>query len=174
MGGMLMQVRKATIGDAAGVFTLYQRVANIPGGLARQKQEITDDYIVEFLTKSLESGLSLVAIDKEVVIAEVHAYSPNLFCFKHLLSDLTIAVAPDYQGFGIGRKLFHSYMDIIGREYLHILRVELIARESNAKAIKFYESLGFIVEGRMLSRIRNQDETFEADIPMAWLRHNNL
>ena len=45
----------------------------------------------------------------------------------------------------------------------------LIARESNEAAIRFYESLGFSVEGKMKSRIRNIDGTLEADIPMAWI-----
>jgi ribosomal protein S18 acetylase RimI-like enzyme len=48
--------------------------------------------------------------------------------------------------------------------------VELIARESNAKAIAFYQSLGFVIEGRFERRIRNPDGSLEADIPMAWLR----
>jgi ribosomal protein S18 acetylase RimI-like enzyme len=58
----------------------------------------------------------------------------------------------------------------VTEEYPHIKRVELIARESNEEAIRFYESLGFSVEGKMKSRIRNVDGTLEADIPMAWIR----
>jgi ribosomal protein S18 acetylase RimI-like enzyme len=37
------------------------------------------------------------------------------------------------------------------------LRVELITRESNKKAIKFYESIGFVIEGRFGKRIKNAD-----------------
>jgi ribosomal protein S18 acetylase RimI-like enzyme len=49
-----------------------------------------------------------------------------------------------------------------------ILRVELIARESNSKAIQLYEKLGFKIEGRFENRISNDNNSFEADIPMAW------
>jgi putative acetyltransferase len=48
--------------------------------------------------------------------------------------------------------------------------VELIARESNARAIGLYESLGFRREGRLEGRVRRPDGVVEADIPMAWVR----
>jgi len=51
-----------------------------------------------------------------------------------------------------------------------ILRVELIARESNKKAIEFYEKLGFVIEGRFARRIASVGGGFEDDIPMAWSR----
>ncbi|MEZ5557846.1 MAG: hypothetical protein R3E86_04785 [Pseudomonadales bacterium] len=54
--------------------------------------------------------------------------------------------------------------------FAHVLRVELIARESNSRAIRFYETLGFVIEGRLQARIRNLDGSLEADIPMAWRR----
>jgi ribosomal protein S18 acetylase RimI-like enzyme len=54
-----------------------------------------------------------------------------------------------------------------------ILRVELIARESNQRAIEFYRTLGFVEEGRFGNRIRNIDNSYEADIPMAWVRERS-
>ena len=53
-----------------------------------------------------------------------------------------------------------------------ILRVELIARESNTKAIDFYKQIGFVQEGRFEKRIIGTDNQFEADIPMAWFNKN--
>jgi len=53
----------------------------------------------------------------------------------------------------------------------NIHRVELIARESNEKAIRlYYESLGFKREGALHGRISNLDGTLESDIPTAWTR----
>jgi ribosomal protein S18 acetylase RimI-like enzyme len=66
--------------------------------------------------------------------------------------------------------LFTRFLTTVTEKYPYITRVELIARESNKAAIRFYESLGFSVEGKMKSRIRNVDGTLEADIPMAWIR----
>jgi putative acetyltransferase len=50
--------------------------------------------------------------------------------------------------------------------------VELISRESNLKAISFYESLGFTREGKFEKRVRSNESEFEADIPMAWFNPN--
>ena len=52
------------------------------------------------------------------------------------------------------------------------MRVELISRESNLKAISLYESLGFTREGKLDRRIRNNKNELEADIPMAWFNPN--
>ena len=44
--------------------------------------------------------------------------------------------------------------------------MELIARESNQKALKFYGSLGFEIEGKLRKRIKNSKGELEADIMM--------
>ncbi len=89
-----------------------------------------------------------------------------------MLSELTVAVDPNYQGKGIGKLIFQSLLNIIQEERNDILRVELITRESNQKAIQFYQKLGFIIEGRFEKRISASTNTFEADIPMAWFNLN--
>ena len=104
------------------------------------------------------------------IIAEIHAYSPGLYCFSHVLSDLTVVVDPCTQGTGVGRLLFERFLRVVTEDRPDISRVELIARESNQKAIKFYESLGFCQEGILVSRIKNVDGSMESDIPMAWVR----
>ena len=124
----------------------------------------------EFVERSLSSGVAYVADSEGTLIGEIHAYSPGLFCFTHVLSNLTIAVSPRSQGTGVGRRLFESFMEDVIHGMPEVRRVELIARESNDRAIAFYESLGFIREGEFKARIRNVDGSFESDIPMAWTR----
>ncbi len=86
------------------------------------------------------------------------------------MGDLTVAVDPEFQGKGIGRLLFSELFKELETNCPGILRVELIARESNTRAIHFYESLGFKQEGRFKKRIRSVNGGFEDDIFMAWLR----
>ncbi len=157
-------------GHQDGVYRLYQRVAAKAGGIARQPHEITARYVGQFVRNTMARGIGLVANDGHRVVGEVHAYAPEPECFAHVLSDLTIAVDPAYQGQGVGRLLFEKLIDDGRNHYLHILRIELIVRESNQKAIDFYQSLGFVKEGKLSSRIHNLDDTYEADVPMAWVR----
>jgi len=166
-----MDIRVANDQDAPALLDLYRKVAAFPGGLSRLEAEITPDYIQNFLSASMARGLIFVAVSSSAEIAgEIHAYSPGQYCFAHVLSELTIAVDPRAQGVGVGRKLLQTLMQEIERNLPDILRVELIARASNEKAILFYESLGFEREGEFRNRIKNVDGTIESDIPMAWTR----
>jgi ribosomal protein S18 acetylase RimI-like enzyme len=166
-----MQVRTATIDDISQVLSLYKRVAAIPGGIARLDDEVDESYVRAFLSKANANDLALVVLDEtEEVRAEIHAYTPGIYCFSHVLSDLTVVVDPCTQGMGVGRLLFEKFLTVVTEDHPEISRVELIARESNQKAIRFYESLGFRQEGILVSRIKNVDGSKESDIPMAWVR----
>ncbi|HJU39797.1 MAG TPA: GNAT family N-acetyltransferase [Tahibacter sp.] len=164
-------IESARADDAAALIHLYRAVAAIEGGLARGADEITPDYVGHFLHESLAHGYSLVArLPDGALAGEIHAYAMGPRKFAHVLGELTIAVHPAHQGAGIGRALFRRLLDIVEHERPDILRVELGAQESNARAIAFYASLGFVVEGRMTGRVASVGGGYEADIPMAWLR----
>jgi ribosomal protein S18 acetylase RimI-like enzyme len=170
-----MKIRRSRIEDQAHVSSLYRRVAAVPGGIARLSGEISRSYVAEFLRNASDRGLGLV-VENEAgrFIAEIHAYTPAPSCFSHVLSELTIVVDPDQQGRGIGRILFERFQDIVSKDFPHIRRIELIARESNRAAINFYESLGFQREGKLAGRILNVDGSVECDIPMAWAVNSRL
>lgn len=171
---MTLSIRVAEEEDLAGVLALYRAVAERPGGLARLAAEIDEDYVGSFMRHARCRGLELLAVDDAgAVVGEIHAARPGIYCFSHVLNDLTIAVHPDCQGTGVGRRLFAAFMDRVVRDMPDILRVELIARESNARAIGFYESLGFAAEGRLRGRIRTVDGRFEDDVVMGWLREHS-
>ena len=163
-------IRRSTKTDCDAVLRLYLAVAETPGGLARTVEEISREHVKHFLELSASRGLSLCAWSGAQLLGEIHAYTPMPAVFRHVLSELTIAVHPSIQGRGIGRRLFTEFLRVVEAEFGWIERVELIARESNAKTLAFYESVGFRREGRMQRRIASVGRGREADIPMAWLR----
>ena len=165
-------INSANPDDRSEIFALYRAVASIEGGLARTAEEISEEYVAHFLGKSLESGFCLVAreTDDGPIIGEIHSYAIGPRVFAHVLGELTIAVHPAKQGLGVGKRLFTELLQRVEQERPDILRVELIARESNRKAIEFYQKLGFNIEGRFENRIRSVGGGYEADIPMAWRR----
>lgn len=168
------RIAPGTFDDRSELALLYRAVAAVEGGLARTEDEITEEYIGNFLTKSLESGVILVARQPESrqIIGEIHAYALGPKVFAHVLGELTIAVHPAHQGKGIGKALFTELLAEVSCHRPDISRVELIARESNQKAIDLYQKLGFRIEGRLAGRIRSVGGGFEADIPMAWHRNS--
>jgi ribosomal protein S18 acetylase RimI-like enzyme len=171
----MFKIRQANPNDFSKIFALYEIVATETTGLARTGDEITDQYIHDVMKNSSESGIELV-IDNpdnsDEILAEIHCYKLGPKTFGHVLSELTIAVDPDHQGKGLGRMIFMHLLAFITNNRPDVLRVELISRETNLKAISFYESLGFKREGKLENRIGSDENGFEADIPMAWFNPN--
>ena len=165
-------VRRGVRADTAAIHALYTDVARIPGGLAREPDEITQSYIEEFVAHSLADGLLFVAelAGMQGLAGELHAYRNGLRKFSHVLGSLTIAVHPLAQGRGIGRRLFDQLLSDVRSDRPEISRIELAAQESNQRAIALYESVGFRREGRFERGIRGPAGDAEADIPMSWLR----
>ena len=164
-------IRRSSPGDLEAIVALYKAVGQAGGGISRAPDEVTDSYVRGFLEASLADGIALVATDAPGnIVAEIHAHTHGPRTFAHVLGDLTIAVHPSWQGKGLGRRIFTELLETVLRDMPRILRVELVSRETNARAIAMYESLGFRKEGRMERRIRLDDGSLDADIPMSWHR----
>ena len=162
--------RKATRSDQDAILDLYKRVSKTEGGIARKEEEITKKYVENFSRLSLKNGAQFVVMSEhQTIIGEIHCYKLEPAVFSHILSDLTVVVDPSYQGKGVGKLLFDSLLSYVRVERNDIMRIELIARETNASAIKLYKKLGFVEEGRLEKRIKTS-VGFEADIPMAWIK----
>ena len=166
------RVRRGRAGDAEAIRALYTTVSLRSGGLAHSADEIDAQYVRGFLANSLARGVILVAElpDMNELAGELHTYRSDLRLFRHVLGDLTVAVHPDTQGQGIGRLLFTRLLEEVAVNHPDVTRIELVTQESNVRALRLYESLGFRREGRMEGRIRTLDGGVEADIPLAWLR----
>ena len=169
---MNLRIEQANIVQKSELLNLYSRVAIISGGIIRNKDEINEEYISNFLKSSIENGIILVGKIDNTIVGEIHAYTPGIHAFRHILSELTIVVDPDYQGHGIGRKIFEQFLRIVKKDYNHIFRIELYVREANIHNVKFYESLVFINEGRQENKILNTKCEFETPLHMAWFNPN--
>lgn len=165
---MSISIRKAKVEDYSQLILLYKEVASKSGGIIRIDEEINFDYVNMFIENSLKNGLSLVAEIDSRIVAEIHAYTPEIFAFRHMLSDLTIVVHPEHQNKGIGKELFRKFLEIVQKEFQHILRIELYVKEENAPIVEFYESLGFNNEGRQTNKILNASDELETPLHMAW------
>ena len=163
-------IRPASAADHAQIVALYKQVAAIPDGLARTPTEVTDEYVAGFMHKAAADGLELVYVDNGIIRAEIHCSRVGIASLAHLLTDLTIAVAPACQGRGVGRRLFAALLAEVTDHMPAITRVELFARESNGRARALYASLGFVEEGRLRARVNNARGEPETDTIMGWLR----
>ena len=170
-----VSLRRGRAGDVPAIVALYKAVGATPGGIARRPHEVTTEYVSDFVAHSLERGIIIVAEfpDSTRLAGELHAYRADLEVMKHVLGDLTVAVHPEAQGQGVGRRLFIELLDEVKSKHPDITRVELVTQVSNTRAQRLYESVGFVREGLMKSRILGPGGQVEDDIPMAWLREGS-
>ena len=167
-----MTIRQAILTDFDSIFRLYKKVAAQGNGIARFEDEITEGYVRENLTRGLNDGIVLVVESGGQIVAEIHTYRIGIRIFEHVLSNLTIAIHPNFQGKGIGFQLFKHLLEKVENEMPHILRVELHARSGNEAAIKLYKKLGFELEGFLKNRDKLADGTFYDDISFGWMNKN--
>jgi len=163
-------VRPATPDDAAAVLALHRRVAAQPGGLARRPEEVTADYVAHALAASASGGVNLVAVAADgALCGELHVERMPIAIFAHVLTDLTVAVDPAWQGRGVGSALFKALIDTARTMTPPVGRIELWTGAANLGAQRLYERLGFRTEGRMIGRGRLPDGTVDDDIVMGLL-----
>jgi putative acetyltransferase len=161
-------IRPLTAADAAALLALHKAAAVTPGGLARMPDEITSAYVAGFLEKAAAEGIGLGAWSADgMLCGEIHAVRMTPALFGHVLSDLTVAVHPDWQGRGVGSALFGALITAARRLDPPIGRIELMTGAGNIGAIRLYERLGFRHEGRFVGRGRLSDGRVEDDIAMA-------
>jgi ribosomal protein S18 acetylase RimI-like enzyme len=160
--------------DIPEIFRLYKTVASQKGNLAREEDEIDEKYVEDFVRSAFKRGIIKTVIDTSTgeIAAELHAYINGYRAFRHVLTNLTIVVHPAHQGKGLGRMIFRALLDDVKNNRHDILRVELITRDTNEKAMKLYESLGFAVEGIFIKRVINHEGKFVNDIQMVWFNPN--
>ncbi|WP_074410263.1 MULTISPECIES: GNAT family N-acetyltransferase [Aquimarina] len=169
---MNLKIKKAELKNKDELLQLYKKTAEVDDGIIRNTNEVNLEYISQFLENSINNGHILIALIHHKIVGEIHAYTPSIYAFQHILTDVTIVVDPNHQGKGIGRKLFEQFLENVKTDLTHIFRVELYTREHNDRNVRFYKSLGFINEGRQKDKIFISNSKFETPLHMAWFNPN--
>lgn len=163
---MSITVRRATVADRDAILAVHRAAAVTPAALARSPEEVTPAYA----EAAIAADVCLVAVDVDgAVCGEIHAKRETVALFAHVLGGLTVAVHPDHQGRGVGSQLFEALIAWARAAEPEIVRIELAAGAGNPGAVRLYERLGFVHEGRQRARGRLPDGRFEDDILMGLL-----
>jgi ribosomal protein S18 acetylase RimI-like enzyme len=162
-----MEIRRTAPADAPAILAVHLAAAANGGGLAREPDEMDLAGIESTLARPFQDGVALIAWIDGQPAGEIHASRMGPRQFAHNLTDLTVAVHPDFQGRGVGAALFEALFAEAAKLTPAIERVELLCREGNAGALRLYERLGFKLEGRFPRRVRLKDGTVEDDLAFA-------
>ncbi|HZG85713.1 N-acetyltransferase [Paenibacillus sp.] len=93
-------------------------------------------------------GSGLVAVANGAVCGLIVWRTPSRMESNAHVAELAIAVDPDFQGLGIGRKLVEAAC--VEAKAQGKRKLSLRVMSTNEKAIAFYEKLGFRAQGRLV------------------------
>jgi RimJ/RimL family protein N-acetyltransferase len=142
-------IRKCVLGDAAqfvefarkvGTETKFTRFSSgtVPS-IEKSAAEFEEDG-----ERSDRLHLGAFAEDRLVAYAKFRQPYPDHSGFKHV-ADFGIMVLSEFWGKGVGRALMDAVEDYSKR--LGVTRIEARVRQGNDAALKFFGSLGYVVEG---------------------------
>ena len=160
----LLEMERALHATGVGVVRLLDELPETP---EEQAEQMESAIITE---KSVVRGVKYVALVDGVLVGNADIKRVRWKLLRHV-SRLSIGIHPDYQELGIGRvlmaRLLGWALEGPGTSHGGIRRIELGVFESNTRARRLYESLGFEIEGRHRNFLRLPDGSLETDITMA-------
>jgi ribosomal protein S18 acetylase RimI-like enzyme len=159
MGGITIDIAK--VEDALGTIevqykTWLETYPNEKVGITRE--DIEDRYKDALGGKKLEKRIKAIQEQSENERILVAKDSEKVVAFCYLTSDdkknqlQAIYILPEYQGKGIGTKIWERAREFFNKE----MDVYVEVADYNEKAISFYKKLGFVD-----TRRRWTDETFK-------------
>ncbi|WP_062260544.1 GNAT family N-acetyltransferase [Endozoicomonas arenosclerae] len=158
-------IRTATDADRDSLYSIYSAPSVAPNmGFDPCSRAAFDDIVCE-----LEST-------GELLVLENHSKSIDAVCkisrrghrLRHSAYIGSLAIHPEKQSQGVGRHFFKTITDQLKQE--GYTRLELLVAADNLRAISFFQSFGFEIEGTLKQYFSRSgyDELFDEHI-MAWV-----
>lgn len=169
-------IRPVRMSDAEPLAACNRAVIAAGTGMTRELSQCahTPEEVQEHARELVEleqsgAGIALAAIvGDEIGGAGMIRRQPRKR-IKHV-GHIGIGIAPAYQGLGLGRAIMEGLIAWArAQPNRAVSRVDLFVFADNAKAIRLYESLGFIEEGRRRRAVRYEDGSETDDLIMGML-----
>ncbi len=131
--------------DAAAVSALMGRAGTFEGTLQLPDMPVASR--LEFLQQVDGRSCKLVAVAAGTIVGAAGLHPAGTSLRRAHARGLGIALAAEWQGRGVGRRLMSRLLDWADN-WAGVLRVELTVHADNERAIALYRSMGFVEEGR--------------------------
>jgi ribosomal protein S18 acetylase RimI-like enzyme len=161
-----VQIRPGTVEDAALLWKAEVETARTAGRLVSRSHELLLEAFQMKLRELGPGGCYVVALEEGEISGHAFLEPMSLEALRQVYR-LTIVVHPGRTGRGVGTALL-THLQGWAASLAGLRKVELLVRDSNPGAIRLYQRLGFVEEGRFRDRIRLPDGTFVDDVAMAW------
>ena len=178
--GRTVCIRPLCLEDAAGLLDMERALHATGVGVVRTVDELpeTPEEQADQMAASIVNERNVirtvkyVALVDDILVGNADIKRVRWKLLRHV-ARLSIGIHPDYQELGIGRLLMQRLLGWAlegpGASHGGIRRIELGVFESNIRARRLYESLGFREEGRHHNFLLLPDGSFDTDITMSIL-----
>lgn len=161
-----MRIRVARIDDAPQISRGEWATAATPGMLVGRPGEIPEHAFRAKLSALVPLGCYWVADVDDVIAGHAFLEPMGMLGTSHVFQ-LNIVVHPGHTDRGIGSALMSALLSW-AQQSPHVMKIELLVRATNARALHLYRKFGFVDEGRFSRRVRTADGVFIDDISMCW------
>lgn len=134
-------IRKMIEADLEQVVAIDQVSFSLPWPARSFHYELTDNFTSRNWVAEVDGRVAAMMVGW-LIVDELHV--------------ATIATHPDYRGRGIGKKILIHALQAARDE--GVFRAFLEVREGNAAAIKMYQNLGFVEDGRRKEYYKDKNE----------------
>ena len=165
-----MHYRIAEPRDKKQIHLLYTSVL-AAGAIVQFPNANEESFIENIINNSLANGLIIVGEhpqDASSIVAVIHASRSIFICTKHVFDHFQLLVHPEFRGRKIGRTILSIFLEEVITQYADIGKIEARVQERNSAAIRLFQSLGFVIEGRLEMKIKNSQDQYEAEIVLSW------
>ncbi|MEO7547390.1 MAG: GNAT family N-acetyltransferase [Ramlibacter sp.] len=138
-------IRSAEPADAAATSALLGETGTFEGTLQLPDMPVASR--LEMLQRVDPLACRLVAVTAGEVVGTAGLHVQHAGLRRSHVRGLGIAIAPAWQGRGLGRQLITRLLDWADK-WAGLQRIELWVHVDNERAITLYRSLGFVQEGR--------------------------
>ncbi|MGM7720777.1 GNAT family N-acetyltransferase [Metabacillus sp. Hm71] len=141
---MKIEIRLSKKSDFERLIEIDRRVWNSK----TTPSTITWKSVDEYENRNPE-GNQLIALVNGQVVGYLGFHPPTPLKTNQHVMEIDLAVDPEYQGTGIGRKLLENYKQRARKKGISKLSLRVLA--TNEGAIQFYKKCGFIEQGRLIN-----------------------
>jgi len=142
-----------TLEDAIAIESLVSDT----GFFTDEEVAIARELVDERLSKGLVSGYEFILADLEGILVGYSCYGP-IAGTDHSYDLYWIAVKPDQQRHGLGRKILAETEAVISRNSKARIYIETSGKPQYVPTQVFYEKNGYVLEARLVDFYRDDDD----------------
>lgn len=171
---MSNNIRPANLTDVKGIKALYfDIVERYPDNLSPFSNEITDEFILDGLTNSLERGAAIVMEnEKKEIIAYFKGYTSKNIRKAHILDNMTIMIRSDYNNSISAYRFFQSMFEMLSKKMYYLKCARSVPHAINDKVLKMSKRLGMKQVGLHEKAIMCKDGSFADEVTLVWENPN--